>query len=570
VSTGVIEKYLPLQSLYRWERERPESLFLTQPMNGAVRNWSWGEAGGEIRRMAAYLQSQGWAPGSQVAILSKNCAWWFMADLAIWMAGHVTVPVYPQLRATSVRQILDHSEAKACFVGSTEDKEAATLGTAGIERICFPNASVTCGRTWEEIVAETAPIAGNPTRDPEEVCTIFYTSGTTGVPKGVMHRFAMFAYQTDSFTRVLPLDHDWRVLSYLPLAHIVERAGLEMQAIQHGWHAFFSEGLDTFLTDLRRARPNMFLSVPRLLLKFQQSVFEKVPKKKLDRLLRIPLVGRLVGRKILRQLGLDQVRFAASGAAPLPVELLLWWRKLGLPLVEGFGLTESMITHLPKLENLKPGCVGTPLDCVEAIRSPQGELLMRSPMNMLGYFKDPHATEAAFTEDGFLRTGDVVEIDAGQQLKIIGRLKEQFKTSKGKYVAPAPIEAKLMAHPFIESCCLMGTGLPNPFAVLVLTPETRQRCADHPDEQKRIEASLEKRLNEVNAELDPHERVMFLVVAEEAWTVANGLLTPTLKMKRAVLEDRFLALVNTWKEQGRRVVWQGVPEAPAEVRYKTA
>ena len=217
-----------------------------------------------------------------------------------------------------------------------------------------------------------------------------------------------------------------------------------------------------FSTDLARARPTIFLSVPRLLLKFQQGVFAKIPKRKLERLLRIPILNRAVKKRVLRKLGLDTVINAASGAAPLPTEILLWYRKLGLNLAEGYGMTETLITHLPAPGSVRPGYVGCAIPGVEAKLSEDQELLIRSPMNMLGYYKNPEGTKASFTADGFFRTGDLARIDPDGQLKIIGRLKEQFKTSKGKYVMPTPIESQLLAHPVVDACCLMGAGMAHP------------------------------------------------------------------------------------------------------------
>lgn len=550
---------LPLERLYRWERERAGQPFLTQPLgHGAVRDWSWGQAADEVRRIAAYLQAQNWAPGTRIAIVSKNCAWWIMADLAIWMAGHVSVPVYYSLQAQSVRQILELSGSRACFLGATEESDVLDGIPAGVPRIMFPTRPAVDAPSWDALAAATGPLTGNPVRPPEDLATIIYTSGTTGIPKGVMHSFAAMAFNTISVTERLGMTADQRVLSYLPLAHIVERIGVEALTLYLGSRIFFTEGVETFIADLRRARPSIFLSVPRLLLKFQQNVFAKAPQEKLDRLFRIPIAGALVKRKILGALGLRTVRFAASGAAPLPTDILLWYRRLGLPLVEGYGMTECLITHLPTAGNLRPGYVGPPVPGVEARLGENSELLLKSPMHMLGYFNDPEGSQRCFLPDGFFRTGDVAEIAPDGQLKIVGRLKEQFKTSKGKYVAPAPIESKLIAHCGVEACCLMGAGQPSPFAVAVIPEETRHKCAD-PQARAALEQSFAAQLDAVNAELDPHERIAFIAIAEGPWSVGNGLLTPTLKLKRSVLEARYQNLIDDWNARKRPVVWESQP-----------
>ena len=228
-------------------------------------------------------------------------------------------------------------------------------------------------------------------------------------------------------------------------------------------------------------------------------------------------------------------------------------------------MTETMITHLPRSGTVRPGYVGCALEGIETKVSPEGELLVRSPMNMLGYFKDPEKTRAAFTEDGFFRTGDVAVIDTDGQLRIIGRIKEQFKTSKGKYVAPAPIEGRLMEHPAVEACCLMGAGQPSPFAVIILSEAMREQCID-PEARDALEESLQARMQEMNRELDPFERVSMIVIAEGPWTVANSMMTPTLKIRRGVLEDHYLRLVEEWRAQERPVVWESLPKLPAS-RY---
>jgi long-chain acyl-CoA synthetase len=318
---------------------------------------------------------------------------------------------------------------------------------------------------------------------------------------------------------------------------------------------FFTAGIETFLADLNRAKPTIFLSVPRLLLKIQQGVFAKIPRERLDKLLRIPVLNLPVKRRILKQLGLSSVQHAASGAAPLPPEILMWYRKLGLNLSEGYGMTETLITHLPAPGSMRPGYVGAPIPGVEAKLGEKDELLIRSPMNMLGYFRDPAASLAMFTEDGFIRTGDVARIDPDGQLKIIGRVKEQFKTSKGKYVAPAPIESQFMAHPMVEACCLMGTGMPSPFAVVLLSEESQKRVSD-PDQRKLMEISLLELMNDINRQLDPHEQLSFVAAVHGPWTIGNDAMTPTLKIKRGVLESRYQGLIEDWSRQSRPVVWE--------------
>ena len=558
----ITKEDLLLQRVYRWEREFANGKFLTQPSGGQVREWTWGQAMNESRRMAAYLKAQRWERGSAVAILSKNSAWWIMADLAIWMAGYVSVPVYPSLRELTVRQILEHSRAKACFFGEVERETAPACGSPGVAWIALPNASSDIEVGWESLIEANTPIHGAPERSADEIATIIYTSGTTGNPKGVMHRFHGFAQNAKALADLLGFSGRQRVLSYLPLAHIMERVGGEALSLRLATHMYFTEGIDTFLEDVARARPTIFLSVPRLLTKIQQGVFAKVSKSKLERLMRIPAVNVYLRHRILRQLGFGRVGMAACGGAPLPPEIFLWYRRLGLPLLEGYGMTETMITHLPPLGAVRSGCVGPALDGVETKVSDAGELLIRSEMNMTGYYREPELTRQAFTEDGFFRTGDLVVIEPDGQMRIVGRIKEQFKTSKGKYVVPAPIESKLMEHPAVEACCLMGSGQPSPFAMIILADAVRKRCVD-PEVRRDLERSLLALLEGVNAELDPFERVSMIVVADGPWTIGNGLITPTLKIRRSVVEDQYRRLFDQWTDQQSGVVWESTPSIGA-------
>jgi long-chain acyl-CoA synthetase len=509
----------------------------------------------EARCMAAFLATQNWPPGSRIVILSRNNAWWIMAELAIWMSGYVTVPIYTSLTVESARQLFRHSEPVACFLGSLDNPELLPETLApGIVCVKFPTAPACAGFEWQTLVSEHDPIDANPVRPAGDLATVIYTSGTTGSPKGAMHRFGAFPYFAKAVTQVTGENPRHRVISYLPLAHIAERALTETAAVASGWRIFFSENTATFLTDLKRARPTVFFSVPRLYAKFQSGVFQKLPQHRLDRLLRIPLVRFLVRRRILKQLGLGSVRCAASGSAPIRLDLLLWFRKLGLPLTEGYGATETGITHSAPDGEGRPGYVGRSAPGVVTRLSPEGEVQVSSPMNMLGYYQDPQGTREAFTEDGFLRTGDLGEIDRDGWLKINGRIKEQFKTSKGKYVTPSLIEAMLNANSAVESSLVMGSGLPAPFAILVLSAEACRVAATEVG-RNTLSSSLENLLAATNTKLAPHEHLKFFVLVNTEWSIKTGFLTPTLKLKRPVLEAHYAHLIPQWTARNTMLVW---------------
>ncbi|MGE0347830.1 AMP-binding protein [Hydrogenophaga sp.] len=562
--TQVAPELLALQRLYHWEKTAPNRVALTQPMGGgAVQDFTWGQIGDQVRRMAAHLQSQGWEPGSKVAILSKNCAWWMMSDLAIWMAGHVSVPLYPTLAAETVRQILTHSEAKACFVGKLDGWEGMKPGVpAGMPCISYPLSpldAIQAYEGWDAICGRHQPLQGEPLRAADELATLIYTSGTTGMPKGVMHSFGNFAWALDSGLKRIPMSGEDRMLSYLPLAHVVERMLVEHGWLRTGMHVFFAESLDTFAADLQRARPTIFFSVPRLWVKFQQGVHHKMPPAKLDRLLGIPILGGIVRKKVMKALGLDQCKFAAGGAAPMPVALLQWYSRLGLHINEGYGMTENLaLSHITEPGKNQQGTVGPVYAGVQHRIDPEtGEVQMRSQALMQGYYKEPEKSRECFTEDGWLKTGDKGSIDKEGLLRITGRVKDLFKTGKGKYVAPAPIEDKLVMHEAVEACVVTGANLGQPLGIVMLNADTVARIEADAAARNELEASLAVHLKGINATLDPHEQLQCIVVVTTAWTVDNDIITPTFKVKRNRIEDLYARHYEAWESSGKKVIWQG-------------
>ena len=558
----VADEALALQRLFHWEKTAPDKVVFTQPMgDGRVVTATWRQAIDQARRMAAHLQSVGVGRGDRVAILSKNTAHWLMSDWAIWLAGAVSVPLYPTLAAGTIRQILGHSGSKLLFVGKLDGWESMKPGVPpGMPCIAHPLAPDDAKKSypgWDEIVAHTAPLAGHPVRPADELATIMYTSGTTGMPKGVMHSFGTFAWGTRSgLERVPQIDENARMLSYLPLSHVAERTLVEHGQLAKGMHVYFAESLETFTADLQRARPTVFFSVPRLWVKFQQGVGAKMPPEKLERLLKIPILRGIVKKKILTALGLQECRFAAGGAAPMPPDLLRWYARLGLDLVEVYGMTENCgISHATLPGKQRPGTVGLPYNGVQSRLDPAtSEIQVKAPCLMLGYYHETELTRQAFTGDGWLKTGDKGALDAEGNLKITGRVKDLFKTNKGKYVAPAPIEDRLVMHRAVEACCVTGANLGQPLALLMLNPEAARRAAD-PAGRAELEASLGAHLQRINAALDPYEQIECVVVTRECWSLDNDLVTPTFKVKRNRIEERFAPHYESWVAARRKVIW---------------
>ncbi|WP_206362910.1 AMP-binding protein [Stenotrophobium rhamnosiphilum] len=550
-----------LHCLLHWEVTQTHRVYMTQPYaDGRVVDYTWVEVASQVRRMATHLRSLNLPPRSNIALLGKNSAHWIMADLAIWMAGHITVPLYPALNGDTAGYILEHSEAKLLFLGKMDGKsdgwnEIAPVVPKGLPIIALPMAPRDDVPQWETIIANTQPLQDLKLPSADDLATILYTSGSTGRPKGVMHSHGSFTRSAEGLNRMLHLSANDRLLSYLPLAHVAERALVESGSLYNGCRIFFADKLDTFPADLRRATPTIFFSVPRLWTKFYLGVNQKLPLAKQKKLFAIPFVSKIIKKKILTQLGLQDVRVALTGSAPLPQELMNWYRKLGLDLLEVYGMSENFAySHGAQPGNVRDGWIGQAYAGVESRIDNNGELLVKSPCQMTGYYKMPEKTAEEMTEDGFFRTGDRGAFDEIGRVRITGRVKELFKTSKGKYVAPAPIENRIGSHPVVESSCVTGSGLAQPFALVMLSPEAHQRLQS--GGQAAMGGELQIVLDRVNKELEDHEQLDFLVVVNEPWTVENGFLTPTLKIKRNIIEERYMPQAEKWSELKRAVIWQ--------------
>jgi len=537
--------------------------FLTQPMGGGeIKTFSYKDVWDTAMKVAGYIETLGYPPKSHIAICSKNCAHWVMADLGIWLAGHVSVPIYPTLTAETTRYTLEHSESKMIFIGKLDDKPWTEMKEgipSNLDSVSFPLCPEDTGsaKTWADVIETATPIATPATRTKDEMSTIIYTSGSTGKPKGVMTSYGAMTVTSKGVSKVLNITSDDRYLSYLPIAHGMERwLGMCVPMVT-GMQVWYAEALTTFVNDLNRCEPTLFLSVPRLWTKFQAGVFAKKPESQLNFLLSIPLLNIIIKKKLLKALGLSKVRFAGSGSAPLPQDLLAWYRRLGLELLEGYGMTENFnYSHTTKPGQSRVGYVGNTYDDVDCRIAKDGEIQVKTPGKMMGYFKNPEATAETITADGYVRTGDKGTLDEKKRLKITGRTKEIFKTSKGKYVAPAPIENELISNNLVELACVGGKSQPQPFAIIQLSELPKNNAKD---ESKREEMGkqLEAHLKAINPKFDAHEQLMFLVVVKDDWLPENGFLTPTQKIKRATIEDAYDSKVEGWYAAKKKVVWDG-------------
>lgn len=543
----------PLEKLYDWTVQRPDKTFLRQPYNGEWLHYSWKNVDDEVRRVANYLRSLNLPPQSKIAIISKNCAHWVMSDLAIMMAGHISVPLYPTIPADLIRYCLEHCDAKVAFIGKLDDWSKQRSGLPDhVKGISYPLWTEEGYENWDDIIAKYEPYQENyiPTKD--SIGTIIYTSGTTGLPKGVVHSVYAFSYAACWALTVLDdLSDNERFFSYLPLSHIAERMLVEMGGLYSGGTISFAESLDTFAANLKDTKPTVFLAVPRIWTKFQMGILAKMPQSRLNILLKIPILNSIIKKKIKEGLGLEYTKYLLTGAAPMPITALKWFEDIGFIICEAYAMTENCAySHLTRRENRKLGYVGTPMPNCEVRLSEEGEIQVKNECTMVGYFNEPEKTKETITEDGFLCTGDQGEIDENDFLKITGRIKDIFKTDKGKYVSPAPIELELSKNTFIEQVCIVGANLPQTMALVVLSEDAKKEKIEI------VEQELETTMKEVNQTLDKHERMKKVVIMSEEWTVDNNFLTPTLKVKRNILEKAKSPNYERWYKNANTVVWE--------------
>ncbi len=523
------------QILHR-AQSTPAQLYLCQPVDRQWQHWTWSRAVQEAREIAVAFAELGLQPGDRVAIMSRNCAHWVLADLAIILAGLVSVPVYPTANARTTRQILEHSQARLLIVGKIDQPEQQLASIPdGLRTLAMPYPEAVGELAWDAL---RKSVDGGRfqlhERKSEDLATLLYTSGSTGTPKGAMHSHGNFAWVGQALPAALGVRPGDRILSYLPLSHCTERAYVEASSFYAETTLYFTESIDTFMDDLAHARPTLFGSVPRLWKKFQLGVLEKMPQRKLDRMLRLPWIGTLIKRRIRQGLGLDQARWFASGSAPIALSLLEWWDGLDVPISEGWGMTETFAygTSLAAGQEARYGAIGQALPGVELETGGDQELLIRCPCLMQGYYRDEAASAEAIDDRGFLHTGDRARIDAEGWVFITGRLKERFKTAKGKYIEPVPIESLLARNDHVELACVLGSGLPQPVALIQLAEGSSR-------DRRFLAAELEATRRAVNLELEPHEALAQLIVIEGSWEAENGLLTPTLKLRRAAIEQQY-------------------------------
>ncbi|MGB1971151.1 MAG: AMP-binding protein [Flavobacteriaceae bacterium] len=546
---------------YEWEKRFKDKPFLRQPFGDTWEEYTWGEVGQYARKLATGLRSLGLRENAHIGLISKNCREWIIADLAIVMAGYISVPFFPNLNAKEINTLLEFGDVDLLFVGKVEDWDEQKNGVPkGMPIISFPtysgHSNITEGHQWFDFINQFEPLQNPNQPKLEDTWTIIYTSGTTGNPKGVV-----LNYLANEKTAVLtlesnPLKIDFNgkndFFSYLPLNHIAERIVVEYAVFRFGGTISFAESLDTFAQNLQDVQPTVFFAVPRIWTKFQMGILSKIPQEKLDKLIKIPVLSWLLKRKFKKALGLSRARAIVSGAAPMLESQRTWFRKLGILITNGYGMTENcaITSQLDARFSHKPGSVGLPQPEVEVKIDPEtSEILMRGPFVMKEYYKQPELT-AEVLKDGWLHTGDQGHVDEDGFLFITGRVKDMFKTSKGKYIEPLILESYFADILEFEQICVAGLGLPQPICLVVLSEIGKSKS------KEALTLFLNQRLEEVNEQLAGYKKISTIIVVNDEWTVENGLTTPTLKIKRNQVDKKYENNYEAWHKDTATVLYE--------------
>ncbi len=515
-----------------WASTQPDQIWMRDLVESSSVDYPWGATVAEIDRVAAWLELA-FGQGERMALLSKNRAHWIMADLAVINSGNVAVPLFTTHAQATAEYILSFTEAKVLFLGETENwSSVKTVLPEGCLLVTLPG--VACDlphKKWEELVADAPSEHSKYEPHPDDIISLVFTSGTTGLPKGVIQTHATNLIPMRRCQYLFTQREQPRWFSYLPLSHIAERQIVEFSSVNTGGEIWFNESLETLARDLPRCRPHIFFGPPRVWEQLRQSVTAKFGgAEALAQALANDPAG--VQTLVTTALGLDQVEYCLTAAAPTPPPLIQWWDDVGVRLCEGFGQTEAMGLIITDPADRRIGSIGKPAGEVEVKIGDNDEMLIKAEGCTPGYYNRPEKT-AELWQDGWLHTGDKVRIDQDGFIFITGRVKDYFKTIQGKFVAPPPIEGLFAENPHSEQQCLLGRGYSKTVMITVLNEPARQL----PKEE--IEAAAIATVESINAQIEKHARIGAVIFSQKPWTIENEILTPTMKIRREQIENKF-------------------------------
>jgi long-chain acyl-CoA synthetase len=567
---------------------------IARKINGVYEPISYDEFEKDVHTLSAFLKHNGINSKDRIAILSENRPGWYLSDMAILNIGAINVPLYPSLPANQIEYILNNCSAKAIIVSNMlqlgkilsiwHNLPELTLVVVMnrleevVEDVLDLNEVKAKG---EKILQEKPWILDGISVEPDDVATIIYTSGTTGLPKGVMLTHRNICENVKSCSSIIRLDESDCGLSFLPLSHAYERTGGYYLLFSCGASIYLAESIETISLNMSEARPTIIFTVPRLFDRIKMSILKQISsqsaiKQKIfywalktgekyhqeinergsaKKLISVQhtLADKLVYKKIKNKFG-GRLRYFVSGGAALPQKIGEFFQALDIRILEGFGLTEtSPVTHVNRPEKIKYGTVGPAVNNVKVMIADDGEILLKGPNIMKGYWNDDDATRQVI-RDGWFYTGDIGVIDRDGYLKITDRKKHIIVTSGGKNIAPMPIENLISDSPYVDQVIVIGEK--KPFLIALIVPDFNKlkefalaegitaANARELIEQKSIQQIFEKLIRTVSRQLATHEKVRKFLLVDTAFTIENGLMTPTMKLKRKEITIKHAAEID--------------------------
>jgi len=575
-------------SVFSHFRGQSDKSPIARKINGTFAPISYDSLEEDCRHFAAWLKQRGIEPGDRVAILSENRPGWYLSDMAILSLGATDVPLYPSLPPNQIEYILNNCSAKGIIVSNM-----LQLGKVLSIWQNLPDLSIVIVMNrLEEPIEDVIELnqaksegkkilAGKPwlldgiRSNPDDIATLIYTSGTTGLPKGVMLTHRNICENVKSCSTVIRLDETDSSLSFLPLSHAYERTGGYYLMFSCGARIYLAESIETISLNISEAKPTIIFTVPRLFDRIKANMLKTVTSEggikekiffwavstgekyhkqlssgKVSPFLAMQhnLADKLVYHKIKNKFG-GRLRYFVSGGAALPQKTGEFFQSIGITILEGFGLTEtSPVTNVNRPEKVKFGTVGPPVKNVEVRIADDGEILLKGPNIMKGYWKDEEAS-AEVLRDGWFYTGDIGEIDTEGYLKITDRKKHIIVTSGGKNIAPLPIENLILESPYVDQTMIVGEK--RPFLIALIVPDFQKLKEFAKEHQitaksnkelitnKELVQIYEKLLRTISRQLATHEKVRKFLLLEEPFTIENGMMTPTLKLKRKEILGKF-------------------------------